>query len=267
MGGDCQRTGSGGAHGGDQGESVRNVVRVERTDHQRDAGVLSDSGTDTSDRVRAPATWGRPDDAYPYDLPGSDERLREEISGTLSTVAMRRMGVSVLLALSLVGGAAAHRLDEYLQATLIGVTPDGIDVEIQLTPGVAMLPVWMAVIDQDRDGRISSGEERAYVGRVAREVELRVDGVPAPLSLIESNFPTLEAMREGLGTIRMKLRTLRRGHELRFENRHLPQVSVYLVNCLASPSDGLVVGRQQRDDAQRSIEFDYSFAADPVAFW
>ena len=39
------------------------------------------------------------------------------------------MGVSALLALSLVGGAAAHQLDEYLQATLIGVTRDGVDVE------------------------------------------------------------------------------------------------------------------------------------------
>ena len=68
---------------------------------------------------------------------------------------MRRMGVSALLALSLAGGAAAHRLDEYLQATLIGVTRDGVEVEIQLTPGVAMLPVLMAVIDQDGDGRIS----------------------------------------------------------------------------------------------------------------
>jgi hypothetical protein len=175
------------------------------------------------------------------------------------------MGVSALLALSLVGGAPAHRLDEYLQATLIGVTRDGTDVEIQLTPGVAMLPVLMAVIDQDRDGRISSGEERAYVGRVAREVELRVDGVPAPLSLIESKFPTLEAMREGLGTIRVKLRAARSGHELRFENRHLPQISAcLLVNCLAAPSDGLVVGRQERDEAQRSIEFEYSFGAGAV---
>jgi hypothetical protein len=174
---------------------------------------------------------------------------------------MRRLGVSGLLALSLAGGAGAHQLDEYLQATLIGVARDGIDVEIHLTPGVAMLPVLMAVIDQDRDGRISPAEERAYVGRVAREVELRVDGVPAPLSLIESSFPTLEAMREGLGTIGIKLRTARSGHELRFENRHLPQVSVYLVNCLAGRSDGLVVGRQERDEAQRSIGFEYSFGA------
>ena len=177
---------------------------------------------------------------------------------------MRRMEVSALLALSLVGGAAAHRLDEYLQAALIGVTRDGIDVEIRLTPGVAMLPVLMAVIDQDHDGRISPEEEHAYVGRVAREVELRVDGVPAPLSLTESSFPTVEAMREGLGTIAIKLRTARSGHRVRFENRHLPQVSAYLVNCLAAPSDGLVVGRQERDELQRSIEFEYSFGAGAV---
>jgi hypothetical protein len=174
---------------------------------------------------------------------------------------MRRMAVGVVFAISLVGDAAAHQLDEYLQATLIGVTRDGIDVEIHLTPGVAVLPVVMAVIDRDRDGRISAEEERVYAARVAREVELRVDGVPAELSLMESTFPALEAMREGLGTIRMKLRTRRTGHTLRFENRHLPQISAYLVNCLAAPGEGLVVSRQQRDEAQRSIVFEYSFAA------
>jgi hypothetical protein len=175
---------------------------------------------------------------------------------------MWRTGVIALVALGLVRGAAAHRLDEYLQATLIGVTRRGIDVEMRLTPGVAMLPVLMATIDQDRDGRISASEERAYVGRVGREVELRVDGAAAPLSLVESNFPSVEAMREGLGTIVIKLRTARSGHELRFENRHLRQVSAYLVNCLAAPADGLLVGRQERDEAQRSIEFAYSFGGD-----
>ncbi len=181
---------------------------------------------------------------------------------------MRRMGVCALLALGLAECASAHRLDEYLQATLIGVTREGIELEIRLTPGVAIMPVWMAVVDQDRDGRISAGEQRAYVDRVVREVELRVDGVPAPLSLVESSFPPLEAMREGLGSIAIKLRTPRTGHELRFENRHLPEVSVYLVNCLAD-SDGLVVTRQERDKAQKSIAFDYSFAgAVPLGpFW
>jgi hypothetical protein len=182
----------------------------------------------------------------------------------------RKGAIALSLTLGLVGRASAHRLDEYLQATLIGVTRDGIEVEVRLTPGVSMLPVLMTVIDQDRDGRISPVEERTYVGRVAREVELRVDGVTAPLSVIESSFPTLEAMREGLGTIGIKLRTARIGRQLRFENRHLPQVSAYLVNCLAAPSDGLVVRRQERDEAQRSLEFEYSFGAGATqgaAFW
>ena len=173
---------------------------------------------------------------------------------------MRRIAPISLAALSLAVGAGAHRLDEYLQATLIGVTRDGIDVEIRLTPGVAMLPAWMAVIDRDSDGEISAQEERAYAERVAREVELRVDGTASPLRLMESHFPALAAMRDGLGTIEIKLHAARGGHELRFENRHLPQISAYLVNCLSAPGDGLVVTRQVRDQAQRSIAFDYSFA-------
>ena len=182
---------------------------------------------------------------------------------------MRRVVLGALLALTLAGGGAAHRLDEYLQATLIGVTRDGVEVEIQLTPGVAVLPVVMAAIDRDRDGWISAEEERAYAGRVAREVELRVDGEPAALSLIESKFPSLEEMREGLGTIRLKLLAQRVGRELRFENRHLPQVSAYLVNCLAASGDGLAVGWQERDQEQRSIRFEYSFAEGrgPGAAW
>jgi hypothetical protein len=177
---------------------------------------------------------------------------------------MRRLAAILLLAMSLAVNAAAHRLDEYLQASLIGLTQAGVDLEIQLTPGVAVLPVVIAAIDRDHDGRISDQEARAYAALVAGEVELRVDGKPASLSLIESTFPALEQMRQGLGTIRLKLRASRfesysSGHELSFINRHLPEVSVYLVNCLAAPGDGLTVGLQTRDDAQRSIRFAYSF--------
>ena len=52
---------------------------------------------------------------------------------------------------------------------------------------------------------------------------------------------------------------------MRFENRHLPQVSAYLVNCLSA--DGLAVGRQERDEMQRSIRFEYSFGKSEAPFW
>src|ERR1700688_4556778 len=104
MGGDYQRPGSGRAHGGNQGESGRDVVCVERANHQRDARVLPYPGTDAGDRVRAPTAGGRPDHAYPYDLSRSYQRLRKEVSTTLM---MKRIGVRTLLALSLTASATA----------------------------------------------------------------------------------------------------------------------------------------------------------------
>ncbi len=161
-----------------------------------------------------------------------------------------------LLAVS--GTAHAHRLDEYLQATLIGVSKSGIEIEISLTPGVAVLPVVLAIIDLDHDGRISTDEQRAYVERVRRDVSLLLDNEPVSLTVAGSSFPDLDAVRGGLGTIRIQLRTSRSGRKLRFENRHIPQISAYLVNCLAAPD--LLVGPQVRDEAQKSIGFEYSFA-------
>lgn len=155
--------------------------------------------------------------------------------------------------------AEAHRLDEYLQGTLIELTRDAIAIEIQLVPGVAVLPAVMAAIDLNHDGRISAAEERAYAERVARDVELRVDGATAKLVLLEAKFPPPVQMHEGVGIIRIRFRAKRAGHSVRFENRHMPGISVYLVNCLAAPEAGLAVTRQVRDVAQRSIEFEYSF--------
>lgn len=143
---------------------------------------------------------------------GADERLREEVGGA---VMLRRAAASAL----------------------IGVTPNGVDVEISLTPGVAVLPAVMAAIDRDHDGRISPAEEQAYAGDVMQDVELRVDGKPVPLRLISTRYPSAEAMKAGLRTIRLNLSANHSGHELRFENRHMPRASVYLVNCLASPDN------------------------------
>jgi hypothetical protein len=167
-----------------------------------------------------------------------------------------RTALGILLCLGLALPASAHRLDEYLQATLISISAQGIDIEIQLTPGVAVLPLVLDAIDRDHDGRISPEEQRAYGDRVRRNVELQVDGATAPLTVVDATFPGIESIKEGLGTIRLRLRTSRTGRSLRFENRHLPKISAYLVNCLAAPA--LHVGPQHRDDLQKSIAFEYS---------
>ena len=51
-----------------------------------------------------------------------------------------------------------------------------MELELDLTPGVAVADAIIADIDRDRDGALSADEKRAYVERVLDAIELRVDG-------------------------------------------------------------------------------------------
>jgi hypothetical protein len=99
--------------------------------------------------------------------------------------------------------AGAHRLDEYLQATLLSIDIERVDLEIDLTPGVAVASEVFARIDTNRDGEISSAEGEAYAPQMLRSVVLSVDGLPAPVTLIETLFPQFRDMSLGVGTIRL----------------------------------------------------------------
>src|SRR4051794_9415133 len=101
--------------------------------------------------------------------------------------------------------ATAHRLDEYLQATLISVEKDRVQLHIRLTPGVAVFPVVLATIDTDRDGVISEAEGRDYAVQVLQDLSLRADGDSLRLRLVSLTFPSIEEMKEGLGEIQLEL--------------------------------------------------------------
>src|SRR5271170_8138010 len=81
------------------------------------------------------------------------------------------------LLLSVAGAISAHRLDQYLQATIISVGTDRAEVSMRLVPGVAVAATVLADIDTNRDGGISDAERQAYAKRVLGDVSLSVDGV------------------------------------------------------------------------------------------
>ena len=64
-----------------------------------------------------------------------------------------------------------------------------------------MFPFVMAIIDTNRDGDISTREQRIYVERVPADFSLAVDGDRLKLSLISTNFSEIDTMKEGLGEI------------------------------------------------------------------
>jgi hypothetical protein len=168
--------------------------------------------------------------------------------------------------------AHAHRTDEYLQATRISVDVDHADLEIDLTPGIALASTVFSWIDTNGDGGISSAEGDAYARQVLRSVTLSVDSKPVPLTLVESSFPAFREMNLGVGTIRLRITAkfpaVRTGrHRIAWLNTHRPESSVYLVNALVPGNPHIQLTDQERDREQHGLTLDYTVAADSSPVW
>src|SRR6266508_1179336 len=138
--------------------------------------------------------------------------------------------------LGCVAPAAAHRLDEYLQATRVTIDGDRVDLEIDLTAGANIASRIWALIDTDHDGRITDVEAETYAQQVLRAIRLDVDGRRTPVTLTAREFPGSHEMSLGVGTIHLRataaVSAAAGRHQLAYLNTHLPDTSVYLVNAL-----------------------------------
>src|ERR1700740_1278426 len=109
----------------------------------------------------------------------------------------------LLMALTLFGlvamPALAHRLDEYLQATIFSIEPGNIYATMRLVPGVAGAPGVIARSDSDRRGAFSPDEQHRYAERVMADLELKEDGRNLPLHLASVTFPSVEQIKMGIG--------------------------------------------------------------------
>lgn len=153
------------------------------------------------------------------------------------------------------GLAWAHRLDEYLQATLVGLSPQRVEINLSLTAGIAVVSNVVAVMDIDGNQVISPQEERAYGELVLGDLTASVDDARLALQVTGTKFPGMAEFREGLGSVQLKfegsLPRLNPGvHQLKIENRHLPAMSQYLMNALVPESPMILIRHQERNEAQ-----------------
>jgi hypothetical protein len=165
-------------------------------------------------------------------------------------------------------GVSAHRLDEYLQSARIALEPTRVQIELDLTPGVAVANAVLTGIDGDRTGTISDDEAAAYAAIVAKAITLELDGAPLSVELVGRQFPRSDAFGNGEGSIRLELAAalpaLPAGpHHLRYRNSHRGDIGVYLANVLVPVSDRVAVSAQQRDVDQRELIVDYTLRGGP----
>ena len=166
--------------------------------------------------------------------------------------------------------ASAHRVDEYLQATRVDIRADRIGLEIDLTPGASIAAQVVQQIDLNRDGYLSDDERSRYLRKVVSSLVVSLDGHMLTASLASHEFPTLDAMAAGTGTIRVRAAAqVMSGmgrHQLVYRNAPLNAASVYLVNALI-PADARVrLGSPHRDPTQRELAIGFDVAPDEAAY-
>jgi len=181
--------------------------------------------------------------------------------------ALARAGAVALLVLVASAPPSAHRRDEYLQAARLAIDPDKVDLEIDLTAGIAVSDQILAEIDRDNDGSISAAEGHDYSDRFLRAIALDVDGIPLRVELVDTRLPAIETVRNGEGTLRVRaiasMPRLRAGrHHLRYRNDHRSDLGAYLANALVPTSDRVAIVSQRRDLDQRELVVDYGLGAD-----
>jgi hypothetical protein len=105
--------------------------------------------------------------------------------------------------LLLPASAFAHRLDEYLEATILSVGSGRVDGSMRLVAGVAVFSTVISGIDTNGDGTVSEAERMAYAIRVLQDLSLSIDGQSLPLHLVSVGFPSIEEMKQGIGEIQV----------------------------------------------------------------
>ena len=172
--------------------------------------------------------------------------------------------------------AFAHRLDQYLQGTIISVEKNRIAAQMTLTPGVAVLPLLIADIDIDGNGAISETEQRAYAGQVLRDLSLTIDGHRLTPELLSIRFPTMDEMKEGRGEIQLEFNAAlprgSRNRKLTLENHHQSRIAAYQVNCLVPRDPDIRIAAQTRNYSQSLYQLEYvqsDVGSDPLslAWW
>ena len=167
--------------------------------------------------------------------------------------------------------ASAHRIDEYLQATILSLETDRIHASMRLIPGVVVAPSVIASIDGNGDGLFSDKEEQAYAQRVLSDLSIKFDGKAAQPKLVSWSFPQPAQMREGLGEIHIDytIEPAPGGADrvLILVNHHLSRTSVYLVNVLVPQSHNMRILTQKRNQEQSLYELRFQKLNTANAGW
>jgi hypothetical protein len=183
---------------------------------------------------------------------------------------VRALGAAIIVVGVLGGDASAHRLDEYLQATRVSFARDRLAIDVDLTPGISIASSVIAMLDTNADGAVAPAEADGYGRAVLSDLRISLDGNRVGMTLEGIDIPTLDEMRNGTGTIRLRaagrVEVGAGRHLVEIINNHRPETSVYMVNALVPEDSGIDLVSQNRDPRQREFRAEYDVTSELVGY-
>ena len=152
----------------------------------------------------------------------------------------------------------------------LALDPSAVQLELALTPGIAVADTVFDEADRNGDGLLSAVEQRAYAAQVLAAISMSVDGTSIRMQPAGLIFPEREMVRRGEGTIHLRYnaalpRLLDGEHHLVFQNRYRGDIGVYVANALVPDTDRIAVVAQRRDFTQRDLTIDFVLRGAPAS--
>ena len=174
-----------------------------------------------------------------------------------------RCPIWLLLALLPVG-VNAHPVDELVQGAYLTLVPDGLRLELDLTPGSGVVTAILGALDHNGDGHVSDTEARVYALEVLKYSTIALDGAAAEWSLETITVPPHRNLELGSDAIKIfaivKRPDSRGPHTLSFDNRYNPAASQWTANVFLQPGAGwryLITSQQRgRDGQQLTVNYE-----------
>ncbi len=181
----------------------------------------------------------------------------------MNRVKIKKVFIAVLLLVAALEEVKAHPVNELLEGAYVTLTPDAINLELDLTPGEQVSAKLLSQLDPNQDGRVSELEAHNFAQQVIKATILKWDGQPKTWTLERVIVPPYSNLTLGGDTVKIYAKSklsvpngvTSGAHTLLFNNLYQLGPSRYMVNIFLQPLSGVSFGvdRQIHSDDQRTL--------------
>lgn len=158
--------------------------------------------------------------------------------------------------------AVAHPADMLVQAAYITLSPEQVQIELDLTAGELVAKDFLVQLDSNQDQQISTAEIQTLTNSVLEKMMLKVNNLSVLLKLESNQISEIEQIKLGGGQVQLvfvgAISALNQNRFV-FQNNFSPVKSGYLANVFVQ-SQAVRIVSQQRDQTQQAFEVAYEVA-------